>query len=83
MKKEIEVKPLTTVTVENYQTETLLMTVSEFLNFKNIPRTPDAPAILNLKNIPYELATTLERTVIKAMVDQDFYIKLHQTLSLV
>ena len=72
MKKTISLQPVSTVKVENYQTESTNMPLAFLLNLKPTC-TPDTPTLLYFRGIPKELADILESRVMAAMVGQNEY----------
>lgn len=72
MKKVNVLQPISTVKVENYQTESTNMPVALLMNLQPTA-TPDTPTLLYLRGIPKELADILESRVMAAMVGQSEY----------
>lgn len=72
MKKTNSLQPISTVKVENYQTESTNMPLALLMNLKPTA-TPETPTLLYLRGIPKELADILESKVMSAMIGQNEY----------
>ena len=74
MSKKVSIpKVEPTAIITNYKSDAFVMFLSELYFDNATPKTPDAPAVLNSKGIPYELAALLERKIKSVMASQNQY----------
>ena len=72
-KQVIQAQAEPTASVSNYKPDAYTLFLSDLYFEKNTPKTPDAPAVLNSKGIPYELAILIEQKIKSVMASQNRY----------